>query len=172
MACADVRSWVTNGLGAATSHFDPRRTCNSDWVVHAKRPFAGPKQALGYLLRYTHTGRQRPAVTNLATIHYVSLVPREWFGKVSKQRINVLSIQRISAGDRAKIEAVDPAIELSDAGGWYDGELCETWPALTTARYLAPGATGPGTREFTRKICGLGNLAEGEELGSNLLRVA
>src|SRR5258706_8890436 len=63
------------------------------------------------------------------------------------QRINVLSIQRISAEDRAKIEAVDPAIELTDAGGWYDGEIRETWPAFTTARYLAPGAAGSGTRE-------------------------
>jgi hypothetical protein len=41
------------------------------------------------------------------------------------QRINVLSIERISAEDRAKIEAVDPAIELTDAGGWYDGEIRE-----------------------------------------------
>ena len=63
------------------------------------------------------------------------------------QRINVLSIQRISAEDRAKIEAVDPEIELTDAGGWYDGEIRETWPAFTTARYLAPGATGSGTRD-------------------------
>jgi hypothetical protein len=62
------------------------------------------------------------------------------FGKASMQRINVLSIQRISAEDRAKIEAVDPAIELTDAGGWYDGEIRETWPAFTTARYLVPGA--------------------------------
>ena len=68
------------------------------------------------------------------------------FGKASMQRINVLSIQRISAEDRAKIEAVDPAIELTDAGGWYDGEIRETWPAFTTARYLVPGATGSGTR--------------------------
>jgi hypothetical protein len=30
------------------------------------------------------------------------------------QRTNVLSIQRISAEDRAKIEAVDPAIQLAD----------------------------------------------------------
>ena len=45
--------------------------------------------------------------------------------------INVLSIQRISAEDRAKIEAVDPTIELTDAGGWYDGEIRETWPAFT-----------------------------------------
>src|SRR5215831_8130087 len=79
-------------------------------------------------------------------MHHDSLVPREWFGKASMQRINVLSIQHISAEDRAKIEAVDPAIELTDAGGWYDGEIRETWPAFTTARYLVPGATGSGTR--------------------------
>src|ERR1700704_2411372 len=102
-------------------------------------------------------GRRQPAITNVATIHYDSPVPREWFGKVSMQRINVLSIQRISAEDRAKIEAVDPAIELTDAGGWYDGEIRETWPAATTARYLAPGATGSGTREERDRL-----LAEAE----------
>jgi phosphoglycerate dehydrogenase-like enzyme len=64
-----------------------------------------------------------------------------------QQRVNVLAIQRISADDRAKIEAVDPAIALTDAGGWYDGEIRETWPAVTVARYLAPGATGSGTPE-------------------------
>jgi phosphoglycerate dehydrogenase-like enzyme len=63
------------------------------------------------------------------------------------QRINVLSIQRISAEDRAKIEAVDPAIRLTDAGGWYDGEIRDTWPAFTSARYLAPSAMGSGTHE-------------------------
>ena len=63
------------------------------------------------------------------------------------QRTNVLSIQRISAEDRAKIEAVDPAIQLTDAGGWYDGEIRETWPAFTSARYLAPSAMGSGTHE-------------------------
>ena len=73
------------------------------------------------------------------------------------QTINVLSIQRISAEDRAKIEAVDPAIELTDAGGWYDGEIRETWPAFTTARYLAPGATGSGTRQERDRL-----LAEAE----------
>jgi hypothetical protein len=81
----------------------------------------------------------------------------EWFGKVSMPRINVLSIQRISAEDRAKIEAVDPLIELTDAGGWYDGEIRETWPAFTSARYLAPGATGSGTREERDRL-----LAEAE----------
>ena len=72
-------------------------------------------------------------------------------------RINVLSIQHTSAEDRAKIEAVDPAIELTDAGGWYDGEIRETWPAFTTTRYLAPGATGSGTREERDRL-----LAEAE----------
>ena len=61
--------------------------------------------------------------------------------------LNVLSIQRISAGDRAKIEAVDPSIRLTDVGGWFDGEYRETWPAFSASRYLAPGAAGKGTRE-------------------------
>src|SRR5580704_5368720 len=63
------------------------------------------------------------------------------------QTINVLSIERISAEDRAKIEAVDPAIQLTDAGGWYDGEIRETWPAFASARYLAQGAAGAGSRQ-------------------------
>jgi phosphoglycerate dehydrogenase-like enzyme len=63
------------------------------------------------------------------------------------QRINVLAIQRLGAEDRSRIEAVDPAIRLIDAGGWYDGEIRQTWPAFTATRYLAPGAAGSGTRE-------------------------
>ena len=61
--------------------------------------------------------------------------------------INVLTLTRLSASDRAKIVAVDPAVRLTDAGGWFDGELRETWPAFTSARYLAPNAAGQGTRE-------------------------
>ena len=72
-------------------------------------------------------------------------------------RIKVLSIQRISAEDRVKIEAVDPAIQLTDAGGWFDGEIRETWPAFTSARYLATDATGAGTREERDRL-----LAEAE----------
>ena len=33
---------------------------NIDWIVYAKRPFAGPEQVLAYLARYTH----RVAITN------------------------------------------------------------------------------------------------------------
>ena len=63
------------------------------------------------------------------------------------QGINVLAIHRISAADRLKIEAVDRAVRLTDAGGWYDGEIRETWPAFTSARYLELRSTGSGTRE-------------------------
>src|SRR5215471_6847654 len=60
--------------------------------------------------------------------------------------LNVLAIQRLSAADRAKIEAAAPTIQLTDAGGWFDGEIRDTWPAVTAARYLPPNATGSGTR--------------------------
>jgi phosphoglycerate dehydrogenase-like enzyme len=61
--------------------------------------------------------------------------------------VNVLNLERISAEDRAKIEALDPAVDLTDAKGWFDGEYRETWPAYSSTRYLAPGATGSGTLE-------------------------
>jgi len=72
-------------------------------------------------------------------------------------RIDVLNIQRIGAADRAKIEAVDPAVRLTDAGGWFDDEIRETWPAFTSARYLPPGSTGSGTRQERDRL-----LAEAE----------
>jgi phosphoglycerate dehydrogenase-like enzyme len=61
--------------------------------------------------------------------------------------VNVLSLTRLSPEDRAMIEAVDPAIQLTNAAGWFDGEYRDTWPAFSAARYLAPNATGTGTRE-------------------------
>ena len=60
--------------------------------------------------------------------------------------VNILSIQHVSAAERARIEAVDPGARLTDAGGWFDGEYRETWPAYSVARYLAPNSMGKGTR--------------------------
>src|SRR5215470_15946433 len=71
--------------------------------------------------------------------------------------VNILSVQRITPADRAKIAAVDPAIRLTDAGGWFDGEIRETWPAVTATRYLPPTATGSGTRAERDRL-----LAEAE----------
>ena len=61
--------------------------------------------------------------------------------------VNVLAIQRVKPADRARIEAVDPTVRFTDAGGWFDGEIRNSWPAYTAARYLAPGASGAGTQE-------------------------
>jgi phosphoglycerate dehydrogenase-like enzyme len=60
--------------------------------------------------------------------------------------LNILAIQRTTEAERAQIAAVDPAIRFTDAGGWFDGEIRDTWPAASAARYLSPSATGHGTR--------------------------
>ena len=62
------------------------------------------------------------------------------------RKLNVLSIQRTSAEARSRITAVDPAIALTDAGGWFDGEIRDTWPAHTVERYLLSEASGEGSR--------------------------
>lgn len=61
--------------------------------------------------------------------------------------LHVVTLTRTSAEDRARITAIDPAIRLTDVGGWFDGEYRETWPSFTVARYIAPGSQGHGTRE-------------------------
>jgi phosphoglycerate dehydrogenase-like enzyme len=61
--------------------------------------------------------------------------------------INILSIQRTTAAERARIAAVDPGIRLTDAGGWFEGEIRETWTEFAVARYLAPNSAGSGSRE-------------------------
>jgi len=71
--------------------------------------------------------------------------------------VNVLNIQRLSPADRAQIEAIGSEIHFTDAGGWFDGELRDTWPAYTAARYLPRNATGSGTREERDRL-----LAEAE----------
>jgi phosphoglycerate dehydrogenase-like enzyme len=63
------------------------------------------------------------------------------------QPVTILTLTRLSAADRAKIEAVDPTVRLIDAAGWFDGEYRATWPAFSAERYLAPGANGRGTRQ-------------------------
>jgi phosphoglycerate dehydrogenase-like enzyme len=74
--------------------------------------------------------------------------------KLNVERIEVLAIQRLDAAERAKIEAVDPTIRVTDAGGWFDGEYRETWPAYTASRYLRPGSDGAGTRQDRDRLLG------------------
>ena len=37
--------------------------------------------------------------------------------------IEILNIIPVSERDRARIEAVDGNVRLTDAGGWFDGEI-------------------------------------------------
>ena len=77
------------------------------------------------------------------------------------QAITVLSIQRTSAAERARIEAVDPRVRLIDAGGWFDGEVRATWSDFAASRYLAPGATGSGSREERDRLLAAADVIVG-----------
>ena len=60
--------------------------------------------------------------------------------------VSILCIARISAAERSRILAIDPRFRVVEAGGWFDGEIRETWPQATSERFLAPDAMGQGTR--------------------------
>jgi phosphoglycerate dehydrogenase-like enzyme len=60
--------------------------------------------------------------------------------------VNILSIQRSTPAERAQIEAVDPGVRVVDAGGWFDGEVRETWTEFAANRYLATHPEGAGSR--------------------------
>lgn len=60
--------------------------------------------------------------------------------------INVLTIHRLDATAVDKIKSVDASIEFNDAGGWFAGEIRETWPQFAVDRYLSAIAVGKGTR--------------------------
>ena len=61
-------------------------------------------------------------------------------------RINILGVLRTTPAQRARIEAIDPRLQVVDAGGWFDGEIRDTWPPDTITLYIAPDAVGLGTR--------------------------
>ena len=65
----------------------------------------------------------------------------------SNDTIEVLAIQRTTEAERAKICAVDPRVKFTDAGGWFDGEIRETWPEFTIRRYMGPPVAIKSTRE-------------------------
>lgn len=60
--------------------------------------------------------------------------------------VNVLNIQRMSAAETERVKAISPAIKYTDAAGWFDGEIRDTWPAFTSNRYLSADAKGEGTK--------------------------
>lgn len=61
--------------------------------------------------------------------------------------IEVVSLVRLAPEQAERIRAVDDRVRLTEAAGWFDGEIRETWPAFTVERYLPPDSHGYGTRE-------------------------
>ena len=57
--------------------------------------------------------------------------------------VKVLNIQRMSPAETERVKAISPAIQYTDAAGWFDGEIRETWPEFNSNRYLLPDAKGP-----------------------------
>lgn len=58
--------------------------------------------------------------------------------------LKIVSLVTLPSADAARIRAEFPEAELLEAGGWFDGEYAQTWPAATVGRYVA--GRGQGTR--------------------------
>lgn len=56
----------------------------------------------------------------------------------------IVSLVKLAPGGVSAIRAVDPSVELIEAGGWFEGEYAKSWPAETIARYVR--GSGRGTR--------------------------
>ncbi len=62
------------------------------------------------------------------------------------REVKVLNIQRMSAAETERVKAVSPSIQFTEAAGWFDGEIRDSWPPFSSNRYLSPDANGEGTR--------------------------
>ncbi|MDP6428709.1 MAG: D-2-hydroxyacid dehydrogenase [Rhodospirillales bacterium] len=58
----------------------------------------------------------------------------------------ILNLQRLSKAERAAIEAVDASVAITDAAGWFNGEVCDTWPDYATRRFIGELRGGHGSR--------------------------
>ena len=78
-----------------SSGLDWRRCVATDWVVYAKRPFAGPSQVLAYLARYTH----RVAIGNSRLVSiddgHVAFRWKDYRDARSRQ----IKVMRLTAGE-------------------------------------------------------------------------
>ena len=61
--------------------------------------------------------------------------------------VEVLNILPLGGEDLAAIKDVDPSVNLTDAQGWFNGEICESWPSHVTRFYVGSDRLGKGTRE-------------------------
>ncbi|MGI9520266.1 MAG: D-2-hydroxyacid dehydrogenase [Hyphomicrobiaceae bacterium] len=61
--------------------------------------------------------------------------------------INILSLLDLAPEEATQIRAVSSEVELIEAGGLFDDEYRETWPACTVSRYLDTNTVNRGTRD-------------------------
>jgi hypothetical protein len=67
-----------------------RELARQDWVVYAKRPFAGPEQVIEYLGRYTH----RVAISNERVVSLDGGVVRfRWKDYANGDRVKVMALE-------------------------------------------------------------------------------
>ena len=60
--------------------------------------------------------------------------------------VNVLVIQPIGDEELAQIARVDARLRVTDARGWFDDEIRQTWPQWSVERYLGTRPCLPSTR--------------------------
>ena len=60
--------------------------------------------------------------------------------------MKILALLKLSEAEQQNILSTHPAVELIMAPGYFDGEIRETWPAFCCDNYLAPQASGCGSR--------------------------
>jgi phosphoglycerate dehydrogenase-like enzyme len=75
--------------------------------------------------------------------------------------VNVLSLVPIPEELQRAIEAVDPAVRLTVAAGWFDGEIRETWPERTARSYVRTGSEGHGSRAERDALLGESHVVVG-----------
>ncbi len=102
---------------------DPDRFAEVEWVVHAKRSFAGPEAVLAYLSRYTH----RVAISNSR------LIARDELGVTFVGRTTVPRDERATKPRRSQpMSSCDPSCCM----------CCRVaFTASTTTAYSAMGST-------------------------------
>jgi hypothetical protein len=70
-----------------------RRCCRHQWVVYAKRPFAGPQTVLAYLCRYTHrVGLTNRRIEALDPVHQTVTFGYKDYAQASRPRSMTLSL--------------------------------------------------------------------------------
>ena len=61
--------------------------------------------------------------------------------------VDVVAVTRLTEDDCRRVRAVDPRVNLIDAGSWFDSEIAATWPAQTARMYLGRNDPEPARSE-------------------------